>query len=1197
MENPGYQASAACESERERLRELSRYYCTLHNPQSAEASSETQDHEQDNAPTEDAPSILSKDITLTALAQLGAHQLDCRRSFVSIIDGANQHIIAEATKSISLRDRDRHAPNDAIYLGARSIDLVWGVCAFLMPLFTGQDLSYCQDTPNLTANQTRYIVRDFTKEECYKDRPYVRDWPYFRFYAEVPLFSPSGQVLGSYCVVDDKPRENFSEENYVVLREITDAIANHLENVRIAYFHQRAERWVKGLTTFVKDGKDFNPHEVTSYSRLRSASKLGISRQSTATPPRLLQLTSEKHERKHSADVTRSETSSVPTQPTSIESSSDTHSVTPGIEKTLEEASRLGNATDAATTNAFQDAWAETMPMSERMNMIFTRASVLLQESLDLDGVTFLDASQNPMPVSFTSSNFDGSNPNPATVTPEFPTAPCPSPLVLSNAVPNPLDSPCQVLGSASRPSEPQANAPHGDLTVPRGLLDLLVTLFPQGHVFNLSGLFDPVDYVSEGNGNVKSSSDPKSMQRAIREISRLIPEAKSVLFFPLWDYTKSRWMAGTLSWTKNSRRIMGVEELHYFKVFGNSVVSEISRAHWASVEKSKFDFISSVSHELRSPLHGILASAELLTGTPLQPAQKEMVRMIESSGLTLLDTTDHLLDFCKINSLAKAKTSKQNFTRYDTPTIVSGFDLGLLVEEVTNILYTGQRAPVTSARMVNRIPTNTPPSIAPTSESEEFSVIVRIEQNHPWEIQSQPGAWRRIVMNLLGNAIKWTTAGFVEVSLSHSRNQADPQKLLAHLTVTDTGCGIAPEFLRHKLFTPFTQEDSLDEGVGLGLSIVNQLVGSLGGHINVQSELDVGTQVDVHIPVQYLHRSTSQSTRRSSLRPLVVAPPPFHACLVAFNGYPDLKEPPTGMLTVEERRKLSIQSTLADVLLAQAGWSVSLVDSLDKANGDVVVIEEGALKEFIDATGSVEQVIPKLPVKAFIVLGSKVSSLEGPDKSKFFWVTQPFGPRKILNKVHEIIKISHENPNSKPEPAPELREAEAAHDTEFSPEPVPDVEKEEIEEEPKVLEPPSELQVPATIPSPTSPSKPEAWHVLVVDDNNINLKIMATFMRKMGCTYDTASNGLIALEKYIGTSKAYNLVLMDISMPVMDGLESTSKIRQHEKETGMVPACIMAVTGVASDSMQQQAQAAGINDYLIKPLSLQELKKMMNIA
>jgi CheY-like chemotaxis protein len=136
--------------------------------------------------------------------------------------------------------------------------------------------------------------------------------------------------------------------------------------------------------------------------------------------------------------------------------------------------------------------------------------------------------------------------------------------------------------------------------------------------------------------------------------------------------------------------------------------------------------------------------------------------------------------------------------------------------------------------------------------------------------------------------------------------------------------------------------------------------------------------------------------------------------------------------------------------------------------------------------------------------------------------------------------------------------------------------------------------------------------HVLIVDDNDINLKILATFMRRIGCSYETANNGLVALEKYQQAQRQFNYVLMgrlrplsfmaqltatDISMPVMDGIISTSKIREYEEENSLPRAAIMAVTGVASATMQQQAFAAGIDDYLVKPLSLRDLKRVMNIA
>lgn len=242
--------------------------------------------------------------------------------------------------------------------------------------------------------------------------------------------------------------------------------------------------------------------------------------------------------------------------------------------------------------------------------------------------------------------------------------------------------------------------------------------------------------------------------------------------------------------------------------------------------------------------------------------------------------------------------------------------------------------------------------------------------------------------MNLLGNSIKWTTTGFVEVSLSQSKSQPDSQSLLTHLSVTDTGTGIASEFLQHKLFSAFTQEDHLNEGVGLGLSIVRLLVTSLGGNITVKSEPGIGTQVDVYIPVQSVTESSSTDGLGSIIRQ--PSTPHLHACLVDFNGYPDLTEAPTGLLTAESKRKISIQSNLADVFMSRFGWGVSLVESLDKVHGDIAVIEEATLQAATGGAKSLESVASDLGIKFFIILGKKNSAWRNTAGSNCLWLSEP---------------------------------------------------------------------------------------------------------------------------------------------------------------------------------------------------------------
>ena len=198
------------------------------------------------------PVQISPEPTLTALAQLGALKLQCQRSFVSIIDHNSQYVLAEATRSVSLREQDIHGEDDALYLGIQSLPLYWGVCPSTMKTFTDLGTSLEISTPNITANRTRYIIRDFLEEARLKDRPYVVEWPYMRFYAEVPIRSPAGFVIGGYCVIDDKPRGAFGDAEVQTLQEISDSVANHLELMRMKQDFERAERLMKGLSSFVE---------------------------------------------------------------------------------------------------------------------------------------------------------------------------------------------------------------------------------------------------------------------------------------------------------------------------------------------------------------------------------------------------------------------------------------------------------------------------------------------------------------------------------------------------------------------------------------------------------------------------------------------------------------------------------------------------------------------------------------------------------------------------------------------------------------------------------------------------------------------------------------------------------------------------------------------------------------------------------
>ncbi|KAK4866153.1 hypothetical protein LT330_008494 [Penicillium expansum] len=1214
------------EQERERIRDLSRYYCTVTGAFPAPDTTTSEDEETPVAPTGDEQPTgceLAKDIALNALAQLGVLRFNANRCFVSIIDGETQHIIAETTKSVSLRDKNRHKSGDGIYLGARSLDLIWGVCPHTVSLFTGRATNDI-DTSNITANRTRYIIRDFTLEDCFKDRPYVREWPHMRFYAEVPLFSASGYVLGSYCIVDDKPWTDFGDDQVNDLQEVADAIGLHLENVRMSQAHIRTEKLVKGLTDFVKDHADFDPKEASNHGRLQSSvsaanllpheiAAITADPDDSDTTPVLdvplghvVQCVSPKSGQSSSSTVAGEESvfflqdRCSTTEPSSLDSGFSDRPVvmSPGEEKSMGEVLKSGD-TDAAQgidQGLSQLSLTESTPIYERIASIYSRASALLRDSMDLDGVAFLDAC--PTDFAFVPEEPEIWEPLAATE-PGFPAAPLPITLGLARAVSHEYDLPCDTLSCALKLSAKDNAGPNNQSpSIPQGLLHHMLKSFPQGQILCLDGFVDEDGGLSNHTTGAFDSRPDPNTQTCAKHLARCLPGAKSALFLPLWDWNKSRWLSGVLVWTTSSFRALGLEELHYFKVFGDSLISEVSRIHWATTERSKFDFISSVSHELRSPLHGILASAELLHASSLSPSQEEMVAMIEKSGLTLLDTTNHMLEFCKVNNLRHTDKLNEMISENDTANLVSNFDISHLVEEVADILYTGQRAPEQVSQLAKRMSSSNEAGDSITKDfrtQNQMSVVIRIDQTDTWTIRSLAGAWRRIVMNLLGNAMKWTTAGFIEIALSKARDRSNSQSPLVHLSITDTGRGIAPDFIKHKLFAPFAQEDPLSEGVGLGLSTVQQLVMSLGGHVNVRSEIGIGTQADVYIPVQYLPASVGPE---DSQAPTTTQPgtTPMHACLVGFNGYPDLTEAPTGILTVEGKRNLSIQSALANIFMTKMKWNISLAASIEKARGQVIVIEEELLRRTMDENDQlVSEMAAQNGFDFFIVLSGNVPIILDSLSVNIIRVAQPFGPQKIYKAVEKIMKWREiQIQPASPVPGADFPLMPPQTPTESSSDSGSDLYDRGTSEysNERAISPGG-----SNSSTPRPSSKQALAHVLIVDDNEINVKIMATFMHKINCSYDTAHNGLVALEKYKASNFHYDFVLMDISMPVMDGLVSTSKIREFEREYNMRPSCIMAVTGVSSAGFQHQATTAGIDNYLIKPLSLRALKSLMNIA
>lgn len=657
---------------------FNRYYCTIG---ATSSTLEEPQPESSSLVSRQAPSI-SPDITLNALTQLAVYRFGCNRSFVSLIDDQNQHIIAEATASISLQDKQKHNTDDGVYLGVTTLDLVFGVCPDAVKLFTGQHVPALKNSANMTANPTRFIVRDFTLEDHYKDRAYVVQWPHFRFYAEVPIYSPSGYVLGSFCVVDNKPRAHFGDDEVLALQEISDSISQHLENVRTVHSHRRSDRLVQGLTTFATRRSDCGVSSISSEQDESLAVGLpsGLSREQSPSPREdRLNIDSLSLSTEPTDEPSPSLLGPVPTESTNLTTPSCQSQVAeqpePGMDGCKTQAPPEEYFEDDqilmenVTANAPLVAVKEDTSTSKRIASLFAHASTSLREAMDLEGVLFVDACKcnagmSVHPQRFTEPSKYAHDCSPlhsvrsvdATEWEPFPKIVDPR---LSGSTPSFLpgssvdEELCDTLGSAGPNYEAQHDSQR---SVPVSLLQYMIAMFPHGEIFHLD---DPIIIMpsmttdsdvarqarreSVAAGHELVPNDECQRLKVAAQLLHHFPDAKSVIFLPLWDLDKSQWLAGTFLWTRDQQRALGREELHYFKAFGDSITSEVARVNWSRQEYSKSNFISSISHELRSPLHGMLASAELLSAMNLQEDQRDTVTMIETCGLTLLDTLNHL--------------------------------------------------------------------------------------------------------------------------------------------------------------------------------------------------------------------------------------------------------------------------------------------------------------------------------------------------------------------------------------------------------------------------------------------------------------------------------------------------------------------------------------------------------------------------
>ena len=334
--------------------------------------------------------------------------------------------------------------------------------------------------------------------------------------------------------------------------------------------------------------------------------------------------------------------------------------------------------------------------------------------------------------------------------------------------------------------------------------------------------------------------------------------------------------------------------------------------------------------------------------------------------------------------------------TGHEQMGLVSEFNLSELVEEVVESVHTGhiyQKKLSASFKTFNT-EESTPAEATPVKNGylKNFvsnhevrgllSVILDISGKADRRFKSQAGAWRRIVMNLFGNALKYTQEGFIRISVRSteiSASEGHPDQTLIQLSVSDSGIGISEEYLKHRLFTPFAQEDSLSAGAGLGLSIIQQIVTSLGGTIDIQSELGVGTNVTVSVPL-----TVSKSPPPASEVPVSTKKRPrwqgLKICFVGF-AFVDSDHAANELVMCHKKRALALKLALTHAFTEWFGMNAVSANAFDSVTADVFVIQQEYLARLLADGTRFENILSYLQGSPLVVLFSS----EPPPKTLFY--------------------------------------------------------------------------------------------------------------------------------------------------------------------------------------------------------------------